>query len=142
MEAIAKLEAVAPSAWSQVAILKEFERDDGVLLAAFDGRNGPVIGWCCALQVADEAELLKVSVSTKKRRQGVATALLVQLKGECWAQGVAKLYLEVRSQNRAARALYERDGFSQLSVRKGYYRNPKDDAVVYVKNITPKQNDY
>ncbi len=135
MEAIAEIEASSPSPWSAAAILSELDRQSGVQFVAVDGKAGSVVGWCCAMVVGGEAELLKIAVHTSKRRYGIATELLCKLEGECKKEKVGRIFLEVRAKNRSARAFYHKYGFSQQYIRKKYYRKPNDDAVIYGKRL-------
>ncbi len=57
------------------------------------------------------------------------------------SQGVESLFLEVRVSNESAYRLYTRRGFTQISVRKDYYQNPREDARILVKPLTPSSWD-
>jgi ribosomal-protein-alanine N-acetyltransferase len=98
-------------------------------------------GWvCCAGQrlcgyilvrsVGEEAEILNLAVSPEFRRQRVARRLLGFGLETLLGRGVHDVFLEVRRSNRAARALYDRLGFTLAGVRRGYYRKPLEDAMV------------
>ncbi len=130
-----KIETSSPSPWSSVSIIDELERQNGVQFVAAEERDKHVVGWCCARVIDEEAELFKIAVDARKRRLGVATALLCKLEGECKKRGARKFFLEVRASNEPARAFYRKNGFTQLHIRKNYYRNPKDDAVIYKKRF-------
>lgn len=73
-----------------------------------------------------EAELLNLAVRPEARRRGVGRALLALLAGR-------KVWLEVRASNEAAIRFYESQGFRVCGRRKGYYRNPDEDAVLMVR---------
>ncbi len=135
-EAIAEIEAFSPSPWSAAAILSECDRHNGVQFVAVDGKSGPVVGWCCAMVAADEAELLRIAVHVNWRRYGIATALLRKLEGECAQQKVKRIFLEVRAKNKSAQTFYQKYGFSCQYIRKKYYRKPDDDAVIYGKQLS------
>jgi ribosomal-protein-alanine acetyltransferase len=92
--------------------------------------DGPVIGFCAFHRILDEAELQNLVVSPHHRRQGVARALLQEAHGRLWRAGVARVYLEVRPSNVAARALYVSLGYRRQATRKDYYDNPIEDAEV------------
>lgn len=114
---IAHLISVAPGAapW--------LPEHDPFLVAA------PAFGFLCWRKIAaDEFEILNLAVSPDHRRGGIARALLD-------AAGVAQgtWFLEVRASNHAARTLYEGEGFRESGIRKQYYRDPPDDAIVLVK---------
>lgn len=73
-----------------------------------------------------EAELLNLAVRPEARRRGVGRALLALLAGR-------KVWLEVRASNAAAIRFYESQGFRVCGRRKGYYRDPEEDAVLMVR---------
>lgn len=83
---------------------------------------------------AGEAELLRVAVHPDARRQGLARKLLEASESFLRATGIADLYLEVRTANAPARALYEALGWQVQRVRKAYYRDG-EDAVLYWKRL-------
>lgn len=91
------------------------------------------VRWC-AIPTANEAELLRLAVTPKARRQGLARRLLGE--SEIWlrSQGIDNLYLEVRSSNQPARALYESAGWKLQRLRKAYYRDG-EDALIYWKQL-------
>ncbi|MBV9669789.1 MAG: GNAT family N-acetyltransferase, partial [Acidobacteriales bacterium] len=89
-----------------------------------------LIAFCAAKQVAyDEWELENLFVVSGQRRKGLARQLLSGLQASIGSS--ARLYLEVREQNHAARVLYESLGFQKTGMRKRYYREPDDDALLY-----------
>ena len=88
-------------------------------------------GFVLASHVADEAEILTIAVLPNCRRKGRGQALLKQLADELLLRGVLRLFLEVRVDNQAARALYARFGFKEIGRRKGYYKGV--DALVMEK---------
>lgn len=135
VEAVLELEQSSASAWTGPAILSELDRKEGIQLAAVEAGTESLLGWCCALIAADEAELLKIGVTRSARRKGVATTLLAQLEDICRRHQVKKIFLEVRRGNGGARALYATCGYSKGAVRKNYYRNPVEDAVIYVNTL-------
>lgn len=108
----------------------------GTLLVARG--SGIVVGWLCGRRVGEQAELLKITVGDGYRRRRVGTRLLSRMIDECVADGVEKLFLEVRSLNRAAVEFYEEFGFAEVGRRKGYYKRPSDDAVVMELKILEK----
>jgi ribosomal-protein-alanine N-acetyltransferase len=75
--------------------------------------------------LAGESEILNLAVAPENRRQGIGRAL-VRAAGE----KPADLYLEVRRSNLGGQAFYRRCGFEETGCRKGYYRDPQEDAIV------------
>jgi ribosomal-protein-alanine N-acetyltransferase len=80
--------------------------------------------------VLDEVHVMNVAVAPRHRRQGLARWLLAFAMGKLWREGAERCLLEVRAGNAEALALYESLGFRRLGVRRGYYREPPDDALV------------
>ncbi|HEY1744827.1 MAG TPA: ribosomal protein S18-alanine N-acetyltransferase [Granulicella sp.] len=98
------------------------------LFVAGDGER--ILGFVVAAVVADQAELESIAVDPARRRLGVGRALsdAIMLWGR--EAGAQEMLLEVRSANAEARALYDRLGFRETGLRRGYYSDPPDDAVL------------
>ncbi|MEE8454540.1 MAG: GNAT family N-acetyltransferase [Limibaculum sp.] len=95
-------------------------------------------GFALYRAVADEAELLTISVLPEARRSGIGAGLLAACEDGARAAGAVRLFLEVAAGNLAARALYGRAGYRECGRRKGYYQRPdgsRDDAVVMEKAL-------
>jgi len=101
-----------------------------------EGR-GEVLGFLVAHDVAGELELENIAVAANARRKGTGRMLVEELLKVAVQRGIRKIHLEVRSQNRAARALYGRMRFVQRGLRRGYYDCPADDAILYTLEISP-----
>lgn len=129
---IARLEAQCFSApWSEKSIASELENPLSLWLVAEE--NGQVFGYVGSQTVLDESDMMNVAVDPRFRRQGIARALIETLIAELAKMGSRCLRLEVRVSNENARALYECMGFQQLGLRKNYYHNPKEDALILGK---------
>ena len=129
---IARLEAQCFSdPWSEKSIASELENPLSLWLVAEE--NGQVLGYVGSQTVLDESDMMNVAVDPRFRRQGIARALIETLIAELAKMGSRCLRLEVRVSNENARALYERMGFQQLGLRKNYYHNPKEDALILGK---------
>lgn len=129
---IAQLEAQCFSdPWSEKSIASELENPLSLWLVAEE--NGQVCGYVGSQTVLDESDMMNVAVDPGFRRQGIAQALIETLIAELAKMGSRCLRLEVRVSNENARALYERMGFQQLGLRKNYYHNPKEDALILGK---------
>lgn len=79
--------------------------------------------------------MMNIAVHPDCRKQGIATGLIAGLIGALQLQGSHSLTLEVRASNIPAILLYEKLGFSQVGLRKNYYRNPKEDALILRKEF-------
>ena len=107
------------------------------LLCARDPGDGKFLGFLCAWHVADEFELLDLATEPSQRRRGVASALLGELTKMAQSVAGSAVFLEVRSSNQAARALYEKHGFRVVHERKSYYRDPVENAVCMRLDLEP-----
>ena len=103
-------------------------------LAAVDGA-GRLLGYVGLLAVVDEGYITNVAVRPDCRRQGVASSLLQALEARGRARNLTFLTLEVRQSNAPARALYEKLGYIQAGLRRNYYENPREDAVIMTKTL-------
>lgn len=129
---IAQLEAQCFSdPWSEKSIASELENPLSLWLVAEE--NGQALGYVGSQTVLDESDMMNVAVDPRFRRQGIARALIEALIAELAKMGSRCLRLEVRVSNESARALYARMGFQQLGLRKNYYHNPKEDALILGK---------
>lgn len=90
-------------------------------------------GFCAMLVSFDYADLVDIAVDEQKRKSGVATALMDFAHSECKKRGVKEVLLEVRQSNAPAIALYEKQGYLRISVRKKYYSAPTEDAIIMRK---------
>lgn len=103
------------------------------------GRDGgdAILGYVVALFILDEAEIANLAVAPEGRRHGIGGLLLDRATVDAACAGVRSLYLEVRESNVAARALYESRSFRQVGRRRGYYRNPTEDALLLKRELAP-----
>ena len=80
----------------------------------------------------DEGEITNVAVSPEMRCHGIGGMLLAEAKKEAESRSVGRIVLEVRCSNDSAIRLYERNGFVNHGVRKGFYELPKEDAYIMI----------
>jgi [ribosomal protein S18]-alanine N-acetyltransferase len=135
---IAAIEQASVSPWSAQFISGELERSHGLQLVAINGIDETILGWCCCLYTASEAELLKIAVAPLQRHHGVGTALLLRLEDGCRDQGCLSIFLEVRAANTTAIGLYEKLKYLRIGCRKKYYNTPQDDALILRKTLLAK----
>jgi [ribosomal protein S18]-alanine N-acetyltransferase len=100
-----------------------------IALIAEDSRIG-VVGFVVAGLVPPEAELESIAVSAGYQRQGVARRLFEAMTVQLRHAQVCEVLLEVRGSNQAARGFYASIGFSEEGLRKSYYADPVEDAVL------------
>ncbi len=98
---------------------------------ARDGES--IAGYCCLSHVLDEGSIDIIATAPAYRRQGIADALLDAAWTEAQHLGLAFLTLEVRASNAPAIALYQKHGYAQVGLRRGYYAHPKEDAILMTK---------
>ena len=99
-------------------------------------RNGQaVVGYIAILCILDEGNLVSIAVHEDCREMGIASELLDIAYGKAAERGVASIHLEVRESNEAAIGLYEKEGFSEVGRRKGFYSKPEEDAILYIKEL-------
>ena len=98
-------------------------------------QDGATIGFLAARHISPEWELENIVVSMRWRGKGVGAALLTELLSLAQTSASASVFLEVRESNSAARALYAKLGLQESGIRKGYYSNPAEDAVLYSKKL-------
>lgn len=91
---------------------------------------GPIAGYIVARETAGELHINNVAVRSEYRRRGIGAALLGQVLHEARRREANAAFLEVRSANHAAQALYEKWGFRAIARRANYYSEPREDAVV------------
>ena len=108
------------------------EDDTILLLVAVDDDDTAVCGYVTLYGAADEGEIMNIAVDETKRRAGVATGLMNGIKEIAADKGMEleSIFLEVRKSNAPAIAFYEKCGYQQIGVRKGFYQNPPEDALL------------
>lgn len=105
--------------------------DQGPTPPGFFGRASKIVAFLVAQRVDTEWELENIAVAETFRRCGAGSVLLTALVAEARAQRGSEIFLEVRESNSSARAFYEKAGFKKADLRKDYYSDPKEDAVVF-----------
>ena len=131
---IAALERVCFSdPWSEISILSELENPLSCWLVAMDGER--LAGYVGSQTVIDETDMMNIAVHPDYRRKGIAGRLVEALIAMLKEGGSHRLSLEVRVSNESARRLYDELGFSEIAIRKRYYQNPKEDALILRKEF-------
>ena len=93
------------------------------------------MGYIGIKAVIDEGYITNVAVIPEKRGQGIAKKLLSELFLKLSENAGEIVRLEVRRSNENAKGLYKKMGFSEIAVRKNYYADPREDALIYEKNL-------
>ena len=132
VKAVAELEKICFSdPWSENSVSSELRNKLALWLVAEE--EGQVAGYIGSQTCGDESDVMNVAVHPDYRRQGIAEQLCLALVEALKEKGNHCLTLEVRSSNEPAKALYEKLGFGQIGLRKNYYRNPREDALILRK---------
>ena len=118
------------NAWGAEAIRWELEHTDVARLYVARGPAGALVGYCACWMIFDELHINSLAVEPAFRRRGAARQILRRVIEEAVAAGARSATLEVRQSNQAARALYEGLGFQVEGVRRDYYQEPREDALV------------
>jgi len=92
--------------------------------------NGVLAGYMAFSLIADEMEILNLAVHPEYRRQGLGEALLSRSLEMCQANGTTKSFLDVKVSNDPALALYQKFGYKKIGVRKKYYPDTREDALL------------
>ena len=96
---------------------------------------GTLAGYAGMYVTGEDAEITDVAVLPQFRRMGAARGLLGELFSAARERGARYLHLEVRASNEAALALYETCGFRRDGVRKHFYKNPAEDAILMTAEL-------
>lgn len=129
---VAELEKLCFSdPWSERSVASELDNPLSLWLVAEE--NGRVLGYVGSQTVMDESDMMDIAVHPDCRHRGIANALIAELIEGLKKKGSRMLTLEVRTSNVSAISLYMRSGFQQVGLRKNYYRNPKEDALILRK---------
>ena len=116
--------------WSLPQLESELTLDVSRFFVLLDEAEKEVKGYAGYWKVHDEAQVSNLCVAPKYRRQGLGRQLVECLLDRARVEKCQTMNLEVRAHNTAARALYASLGFREVGLRKNFYDNPKDDAVL------------
>ncbi|MGQ0645616.1 MAG: ribosomal protein S18-alanine N-acetyltransferase [Elusimicrobiota bacterium] len=135
---LAEIEKEAsPSPWSEAQFRSELEKAISRFWTA--RADGAPAGYAGFWLVEDEAQLANIAVRADLRRRGLGRELLRFVAGEAAGLGAARLTLEVREGNAAARRLYESEGFAETSRRPKFYQG-RETAILMEKKIAAGEN--
>ena len=121
-------EIIFPDAWSESDISSVICTVGGIAYVATNGDE--LLGYIIGRLIPPEGEIYRIAVMPKYRRRGIAYRLLNYAVKTERGHGLECLFLEVRSKNIPARMLYRSYGFKEMGIRRGYYKNPEDDAII------------
>jgi len=114
---------------------EELKRPEVCFIYVMRTAEYPVAGFCAFWLVVDQAHINNLAIRPELRGHGLGTYLLESIVTEARHLGATSLMLEVRRSNVAAQRLYARAGFHESGVRKSYYTQPVEDALVLLRKI-------
>jgi ribosomal-protein-alanine N-acetyltransferase len=137
LDALEEIERVSyPAPWSRAMFAAELQKPGALALGAYS-EDGALVGYAIVSRHVDVWHVMNVAVAPVYRRRGVAYALLERLF-EVTAADVRRGYtLEVRVSNTEAIRLYERLGFEPRGIRRGYYTDNREDALIMWREPAP-----
>ena len=133
--AVAALEKeIFSDAWSEKSIQETFEQNHAIIIGAWE--EDVLVGYVIFYYVLDEGEIARIAVSPQYRRKGIADRLFTGVLKECEKKVITRILLDVRVSNEPAIAFYKKCGFNEDGIRKGFYEQPKENALLMSKEIT------
>ena len=127
-----------PTPWSRSMFAAELRKPSSIALGAYL-EEGELVGYACVSRYVDAWHVMNVAVSPSYRRRGIASTLLGRLF-EVTASDPRRGYtLEVRVSNAEAIRLYERLGFESRGIRRGYYTDNREDALIMWREPTSEE---
>ena len=129
LSAVEEIERKAyPTPWSRSMFAGELAKPASLCLGAFEGEQ--LAGYLVVSRYVDAWHVMNIAVSPDFRRRGIATALLQRLFELTDDHSRRGYTLEVRVSNDGAITLYERLGFTARGIRRGYYTDNREDALI------------
>src|SRR5256712_5663220 len=119
-----------PTPWSRSMFAGELAKPSSISLGAFDPETGELLGYLIISRYVDAWHVMNLAVAPKRRRKRIASSLLERLFELTSGEGRRGYTLEVRVSNEVAIKLYEQAGFKARGVRRGYYTDNREDALI------------
>jgi [ribosomal protein S18]-alanine N-acetyltransferase len=139
LDAVAALEAASfTNPWTKEMLVRELETSLVARVYVLRAPGRPVAAFCSCWILYDELHINTLAVDPECRRRGLATVLMRHLLALAADQGATRALLEVRQSNIPAIRLYQALGFEITNVRRGYYTQPEEDALVLTRLVLPQ----
>ena len=122
--------------WSEKDITAAISSEGSMCYSAI--RDGRLAAYIIGRVIPPEGEIYRIATLPEYRRRGIAYRLLDYAVKTERGEGLESLFLEVREQNPSARALYSSYGFCEIGIRKNYYKNPSDNAILMLLDFKPQ----
>ena len=126
--------------WSENMLLEDLKNDNTLYIGAFID-DSILVGYIGIWEIGDTGEITNVAVHPNYRKMGMASMLLEKLIEYCCNDGFRFINLEVRESNLPAINLYTKFGFEKVGLRKNYYKNPTENAVLMTKTLPDERVD-
>ena len=140
LSAIERIERASyPTPWSRSMFAGELAKPSSICLGALDGETGTLAGYLIISRYVDAWHVMNLAVADEYRRRGIATRMMERLFELTAGDGRRGYTLEVRISNDAAIKLYESLGFRARGIRRGYYTDNREDAVIMWRDAAPPQ---
>lgn len=119
---------IFPDPWSRKGLLDTWNQAHALILGAW--QSEVLVGYLIFYYVLDEGEIARIAVEETRRCKGVAGRMVKELFSCCEQYGITKIMLDVRESNSAAIRFYRSHGFAEDGIRKKYYENPTENAIL------------
>ena len=116
--------------WTFNGFMDALKNPDAMLTVVEE--DGEIVGYTCMYCSFEEGEITNVAVKESKRGQGIGKYLMSETMKFSLERGIQRIILEVRCSNENAIGLYNKIGFNNVGVRKGFYEKPKEDACIMI----------
>lgn len=121
--------------WNAAAFREEASGDNGIVICA--EKDGVMAGLICGYFAADQSDIAAVAVRPDMRRLGIGD-LLIDAFEKSLPEITEAVFLDVRESNIPAIRLYQKHGYEKAGLRKNYYREPAENAVIMKKDLKKK----
>jgi ribosomal-protein-alanine N-acetyltransferase len=127
-----------PTPWSRSMFAGELAKPSSISLGAFDPETDELLGYLIISRYVDAWHVMNLAVAPKFRRRQIASSLLERLFELTASEGRRGYTLEVRVSNDVAIKLYEQAGFKARGIRRGYYTDNREDALIMWRDPEPR----
>jgi ribosomal-protein-alanine N-acetyltransferase len=139
LNAIERIERASyPTPWSRSMFAGELAKPSSISLGAFEPETGELLGYLIISRYVDAWHVMNLAVTPKRRRERIASSLLERLFELTSREGRRGYTLEVRVSNDVAIKLYEQAGFKARGIRRGYYTDNREDALIMWRDPEPR----